>query len=64
VSATIFRCSCGAVYERETHKLQYRDHDSYECRICGETLETWNGSVIPEFKLVQRPDGEKVEYPR
>jgi predicted SprT family Zn-dependent metalloprotease len=51
MSKTIIRCQCGTVYERETHKLQYRDHDTYECRICKRELDRWNGSVVPEFKL-------------
>ena len=63
MSKTIIQCQCGTVYERETHKLQYRDHDTFECRICKRELDLWNGSVVPEFKLIEMPDGTKVEHP-
>jgi transposase-like protein len=49
-------CKCGAIYERSTSKLPVRDKDSYECAVCGKTLESWNSSTIPEFRLVERPE--------
>jgi hypothetical protein len=49
-------CECGAVYERTEVKLIFRDKDSYECG-CGRTLESWNGSRIPQFRLITRPQG-------
>ena len=48
---------CGAVYERTETKLAFRDKDNYNCDICGQELESWNGSRIPMFKLIKRPDG-------
>ncbi len=35
MAKTTVKCSCGTVYERETHKLQFRDRDSFACRLCG-----------------------------
>lgn len=50
-------CECGAVYERGNLKLPLRDKDSYDCVVCGKELDRWNGSNIPTFKLIKRPDG-------
>ena len=63
MSKTLVRCQCGAVYEREKHKLQYRDRDTAECRICKRELASWSGAYFYEFKLIEMPDGTKVEYP-
>jgi hypothetical protein len=49
-------CECGAVYERTEEKLTFRDSDSFSCRCCGATLETWSGSRIPVFRLIKEPD--------
>jgi hypothetical protein len=43
-------CVCGAVYERTEEKLTFRDSDSFECRCCDNTLESWSGSRIPVFR--------------
>jgi len=48
-------CECGAVYERTEVKLIFRDNDSYEC-VCGRTLASWNGSRIPQFRLISKPE--------
>ncbi len=52
----VITCNCGAVYERTEEKLTFRDIDSFECRYCGKTLETWSGSRIPVFRLVKEPE--------
>lgn len=57
VSGSEVKCKCGAVYERGEIKLPVRDKDSYECSVCGETLDRWNASRIPTYKLISRPDG-------
>lgn len=49
-------CSCGAVYERTEEKVTFRDIDTFECRCCGTTLESWSGSRIPLFRLIKEPD--------
>ena len=48
-------CECGAIYERTEDKLIFRDIDSFECRFCGRTLESWSGSRIPVFRLISEP---------
>jgi len=51
-------CECGAVYERTETKLTVRDNDSFDCRICGKELESWNGSRIPSFRLIKQPESK------
>ena len=57
--ATKIICACGAIYERTEVKLTVRDRDNANCQVCGEELESWNGSRIPQFRLITRP--EKTE---
>jgi len=45
-------CQCGAVYEREIHKLTVRDQDTFECLDCGKTLDSWSGSRIPVYRKI------------
>ena len=49
---------CGAVYERREVKVIFRDKDDYRCG-CGEILESWNGSRIPEFRRIKPGKLEK-----
>jgi hypothetical protein len=53
---TTVTCECGAVYERGEVKLPARDKDSFDCEVCKREIERWNGSRIPVFRLVRRPD--------
>jgi transposase-like protein len=53
---SIVTCACGAEYERTEEKVIFRDKDSFECHRCGKTLESWNGSRIPLFKLIKEPE--------
>jgi len=52
---TEIKCSCGAVYERTEDKVIFRDKDNFQCRVCGEEIESWNGSRIPRFHLIYDP---------
>jgi hypothetical protein len=54
-------CQCGAVYERTEKKLTHIDSNSFDCRCCGITLETWNGPRVPIFTLIREPE-EKMTY--
>ena len=49
--------TCGAVHEVTEKKVTFRDMDTFECPVCGETVADWNGSRIISSKLVKRPDG-------
>lgn len=37
-----------------------RDKDSFECLVCQASIESWNVSRFPMFKLVKRPDKAPV----
>lgn len=55
--------NCGAEYIYEEEKLIFRDDDSYECQCCGNTLMSWNGSVVPtKFKLLKTIADENIKY--
>jgi len=51
-------CECGAVYERTEQKVIFRDKDSVNCQECGRELESWNGSRIPVYRLIRRPQAK------
>jgi hypothetical protein len=43
---------CGAVYEVTQIKVPMRDKDREEC-ACGHILASWDGSNIPQFRLIK-----------
>jgi hypothetical protein len=53
----VVTCHCGAVYERTESRLVFWVMDDFLCRECGEVLESWNGSRVPVYALIQREDG-------
>jgi hypothetical protein len=48
-------CHCGAVYERTETRLIFWVMDDFWCE-CGKVLESWNGSRIPVYELVEGQD--------
>lgn len=48
-------CACGAVYRRVETLAATREIDSFECVVCGVTMETWNTAWVPRFRLVIGP---------
>jgi hypothetical protein len=32
-----------------------REMNSFECLVCGETLESWNAAWIPSYRLIVGP---------
>lgn len=48
-------CECGAVYRRTEAVIAAREIDSFECVVCGVTLESWNSSYVPTYRLVIGP---------
>jgi hypothetical protein len=60
LTTSIVECECGADYERTTSKVIFRDKDDAQC-TCGRTLESWNGSRIPQFRKIRdAPDGPQT----
>jgi hypothetical protein len=56
--ATEIECTCGAVWERTEVETMARDRDDFQC-MCGRTLETWNRSRVPRFRLLKAPDEKR-----
>ena len=53
-------CQCGAVYLRTESMARSREIASFECAVCGSTLESWNTAWVPSYQLVAAP----VQKPR
>jgi hypothetical protein len=50
------QCRCGAIYHRSEAMAPSREIDSFECTICGVTLETWDTAWVPSYRLVSAPE--------
>jgi hypothetical protein len=46
---------CGAVYRRTESLASAREIDSFECTVCGVTMESWNTTWVPAYRLVIGP---------
>jgi hypothetical protein len=56
--ATEIKCTCGAIWERTEVQTDARDRDDFQC-TCGRTLETWNRSRVPQFRLLKAADEKR-----
>jgi hypothetical protein len=45
-------CKCGAVYRRTESMAPGREIDSFECAVCGVTMERWNSAWVPTYRLI------------
>jgi hypothetical protein len=48
-------CKCGAVYDRSEHIAEAREISSFECAVCGETIENWNSAWVPRYRFIACP---------
>jgi hypothetical protein len=48
-------CKCGAVYDRSEHIVEAREVGSFECAVCGATVENWNSAWVPRYKFIACP---------
>jgi hypothetical protein len=48
-------CECGAIYRRTESPAPAREIDSFECVICGATMESWNSAWVPTYRLIAGP---------
>jgi hypothetical protein len=48
-------CTCGAVYARTESMAPRREMSSFECAVCGQTMENWNTAWVPSYRLVASP---------
>jgi hypothetical protein len=52
---TIRNCQCGAIYDRTEHVALRREIESFDCKLCGTTLESWNTALVPRYRLLAWP---------
>ena len=45
-------CKCGAVYDRSEHIVEAREISSFECAVCGKTIENWNSAWVPRYRFI------------
>jgi hypothetical protein len=48
-------CACGAVYSRTESSAPGREINSFECKLCDRTMETWNSAWVPTYKFLAGP---------
>jgi len=48
-------CQCGAVYNRTESMAPGRQISSFECSVCSVTMESWNTTWVPTYRLVAGP---------
>jgi hypothetical protein len=51
-------CECGAVYDRSEHIAEAREISSFECVVCGRTIENWNSAWVPRYRFIACPATE------
>ena len=51
----IRKCQSGAVYFRTEHVALRREIESFDCKLCGATIESWNSALVPRFRFVAGP---------
>ena len=49
------QCQCGAIYHRTEAMAPSREIDSFECLVCGATLESWDTAWVPTYRLISEP---------
>jgi hypothetical protein len=48
----------GAVYDRSEHMVEEREISSFECAVCGATIEDWNSAWVPRYRFIACPARE------
>jgi hypothetical protein len=48
-------CQCGVLYDRSEAIAPERQVGSFDCRLCGTTLESWNSANVPTYHLLAGP---------
>ena len=54
-------CKCGAVYDRSEHIAEAREISSFECAVCGATIENWNSAWVPRYRFIACPATKEAE---
>src|SRR5216684_6005600 len=42
-------------YDRSEHIAEAREISSFECAVCGETIENWNSAWVPRYRFIACP---------
>jgi hypothetical protein len=37
-----------------------REMNSFECKVCGATMETWNTAWVPSYRMIVGPNVDAV----
>lgn len=48
-------CKCGAIYRRTESMAPAREMNSFQCAVCGATMEAWNTAWVPSYRLIVGP---------
>jgi len=48
-------CECGALYNRSEALAPARQTGSFQCSVCGTTLENWNTAWVPTYQFLAGP---------
>ena len=55
----IFECPyCPTQYEMTAARLSFQQRSYAKCRVCFQTMYSWNSQNVPMFKLVNASKGE------
>ena len=53
---TFFCPHCGALYSVTRARLSNREGNVAKCVVCLQTMDTWDSTDVPTYKLIQRPE--------
>ena len=48
-------CHCGALYDRSEAIAPERQVATFECWLCGTTLERWSSTKVPTYRFLAGP---------
>ena len=47
---------CGALYAVTYSRLSDSDSNVARCVVCGQIMDKWDSTMVPNFNLIHRPD--------
>ena len=53
---TFFCPHCGVLYSVTRARLSNRESNVAKCVVCLQTMDTWDSTDVPTYKLIQRPE--------
>ena len=53
---TFFCPHCGALYSVTHSRLTKAESGDAKCVVCLQTMNKWDSTKVPTYKLVQRPE--------